>query len=169
MSVTTAAIQPCFVDAGDRRIFIQRREPQRARGECVLIVPPFAEEMNKSRKMLTEVARGLSARGITTALPDLSGTGDSELNFGAASWRLWKDDLARTADWCRSQGLTIRGLLSVRLGSALAAEVARDLLTDVRRSVMWQPVASGADFLVQFLRLRVAANMMDAQIGRAHV
>lgn len=163
MSATAGAIRPCFVDAGDRRIFIQRRDPPRATGECVLIVPPFAEEMNKSRKMLTEVARGLNARAITTVLPDLSGTGDSELDFGASSWRLWKDDLARTADWCRSQGLTIRGLLGVRLGCALAAEVASDLLADLRRSVMWQPVASGATFLVQFLRLRVAANMMDAQ------
>jgi exosortase A-associated hydrolase 2 len=128
---------------------------------CVILVPPFAEEMNKARRNLTLLSLRLAHNGITTLLPDLYGTGDSGGDFVDADWSLWQDDLVRTATWCRSIG-PITGLLAIRLGCALACD-ARLLsaMPNLSRSVFWQPALDGSRYLNQFLRLRVAAAMAN--------
>jgi exosortase A-associated hydrolase 2 len=154
-------LRPAFVDGGRGRILVVARVPAgRARG-AVLIAPPFAEEMNKTRKLTSDLAQALAAVGIVSVLPDLFGTGDSEGEFREGDWEVWKADLARTADWAEAQGWPVDRLVGVRLGCALAAEFARDRSGGVRCSVFWQPVADGQRFLTQFLRLRVAASMMS--------
>jgi hydrolase, ortholog 2, exosortase system type 1 associated len=126
-----------------------------------MIVPPFAEEMNKSRRMCAEVAHGLAERGVASVLPDLYGTGDSAGEFADADWQVWQDDLLRVAEWMAQCGWPVTDLLCVRLGCALGAQVAGRLPSPVGRTVFWQPVADGARFVTQFLRLRVAASMME--------
>ena len=127
----------------------------------MLIVPPFAEEMNKSRKLLTDVSQGLAARGVATLLPDLYGTGDSEGEFVEADCDGWIDDLTRTVTWAAAEGVPVVAMLCVRSGCLLGARIARQLESSLRRTVFWQPVTDGERFLTQFLRLRVAATMMD--------
>jgi exosortase A-associated hydrolase 2 len=131
-----------------------------ARSPGVLIVPAFAEEMNKSRRMVTELASALAARGVSTIVPDLTGTGDSDGEFAAASVGQWLDDLVASADWSKQLGVDIRSMLGVRFGSLLATELARSGRLDVERAVFWQPVVDGARMIDQFLRLRVAAQMI---------
>jgi hypothetical protein len=56
----------------------------------------------------------------------------------------------------------VTGVLAIRLGCALAAEaLAAGELSSVTRSVLWQPVFDGDRCLVQFLRLRIAANLAN--------
>jgi len=138
------------------------RQPQAATGVGVLIVPPFAEEMNKTRKMLTDVGQALQARGVATVVVDPYGTGDSEGEFQDATCACWIQDLAHAASWAADEGWPIEGLLCVRLGCVLGAQVAQEALRGVQRTVFWQPVIDGDRFLAQFLRLRVAASMMEA-------
>jgi exosortase A-associated hydrolase 2 len=137
------------------------RRPRAGRGDAVLVVPPFAEEMNKSRKMVTDVAQALAARGVATVLPDLYGTGDSEGEFRDGDVETWLEDLARTAAWSAEEGWPVASLLCVRTGALLGARVARDSLPELVRTVFWQPVTDGERFLTQFLRLRLAASMME--------
>jgi exosortase A-associated hydrolase 2 len=127
----------------------------------VLIVAPFAEEMNKSRHLFTEVANALVELGVASVVVDLFGTGDSEGEFSAADWNVWKSDLAAAVQWSRTQGVAITSLLAVRLGCALGCEAARDNGWQLERTLLWQPVLSGTRALDQFLRLRVAATMMQ--------
>jgi exosortase A-associated hydrolase 2 len=127
----------------------------------VLIVPPFAEEMNKSRHLFTEVAAALIESGVATVAVDLFGTGDSEGEFSDADWSVWKSDLAAAVQWARAREITITKLLAVRLGCALGCEAAHDNGWKLERTVLWQPVVSGIRALDQFLRLRVAATMMQ--------
>ena len=54
------------------------------------MVPPFAEEMNKCRPMVTEVALGLAESGIASIVPDLYGTGDSGGDFSEGDWETWQ-------------------------------------------------------------------------------
>lgn len=153
-----------FVEGTKGPIFVLARTP--ASGSCgsVLVVPPFAEEMNKCRRMVTEASLGLAVRGVATVVPDLYGTGDSAGDFSDATWETWRGDLARTAEWSAQRGCPVTGILAIRLGCALAADaMAGGALPAVARSVLWQPVFDGARFLTQFLRLRVAANLMDDQ------
>jgi exosortase A-associated hydrolase 2 len=157
-----ATFEPGYLDGRLGRLFVLLRRPQgRAGGPCVLMVPPFAEEMNKTRAMLARVAEGLALRGIASVLPDLYGTGDSAGEFRDGDWETWREDLERVTAWARGQGLTVNGLLAVRLGCILAADFVRGLPAGLERTVFWQPVQSGQRFLTQFLRMRVAASLME--------
>ena len=148
-----------FLDAPQGRPFVVLRQP-RASGPTVLVVPPFAEEMNKSRRMIAEVGRRLEASGVGMLLVDLFGTGDSEGDFAQADWQRWKADVTNAVQWSAAEGAQIRGMLAIRLGCILGSEVLAASGHRVQRTVMWQPVVHGRRFLEQFLRLRVAASMM---------
>jgi exosortase A-associated hydrolase 2 len=127
--------------------------------EGLVYLPPFAEEMNRARRMAALQARRLAAAGIDVLLLDPYGTGDSAGDFGDARWEIWREDVKAAIGWlgARCQGRV--GLWGLRLGALLAAEVAADSPGGVGRLLLWQPVVSGERFLTQFLRLRVAAGM----------
>ena len=112
--------------------------------------------------MVATTANELAAQGISSVMPDLYGTGDSGGDFVEASWDVWCGDIARTAAWAQAQGHPVTGVLAIRLGCALAVDcVAEGVLAPVERAVLWQPVLDGDRFLMQFLRLRVAASLME--------
>src|SRR5688572_2996472 len=111
--------------------------------------------MHKSRRMAALQARRLAELGYLVLQIDLLGCGDSAGDFGDARWHLWKSDVAAGLQWLRerTQRLTLWGL---RLGAALACEMAHG----VERLLLWQPVINGEQFLSQFLRLRLASEML---------
>lgn len=126
----------------------------------MLFVPPFAEEMNKCRRQVAETSQRLIDAGHAVLVPDLFGTGDSGGDFAEATWERWRGDIVSTIAWAAAQGLPVEAVVATRLGCALAAEALRQADYAVRRTVFWQPVGSGRQFMTQFLRLRVAASMM---------
>lgn len=125
----------------------------------LVYVPPFAEEMNRSRRMAALQARCLAEIGVDVLLLDLFGTGDSAGEFGEARWEIWRNDVGRAVAWLgmRTEGQV--GLWGVRLGALLAADVAASDPGRIARLVFWQPILSGDRYLTQFLRLRLAATM----------
>jgi exosortase A-associated hydrolase 2 len=130
-----------------------------ARG-AILYVHPFAEELNKSRRMVALQARRFAELGYAVLIPDQFGCGDSAGDFGEARWDLWLKDLVRQAVWLQERyraGITLWGL---RTGCLLICELLRSELPGVERVLWWQPVTDGEQYLVQFLRLRMAATMM---------
>jgi exosortase A-associated hydrolase 2 len=133
----------------------------RCRG-ALLYVHPFAEEMNKTRRMAATQARELAALGFGVLQVDMYGCGDSDGEFGDARWEISKQDLADASDWLRRRLDHPVGLWGLRLGALLALDYARQPPQPVARLVLWQPVQSGATFLTQFLRLRVASEMLAA-------
>jgi exosortase A-associated hydrolase 2 len=158
--VSFGTVSGHFLDGQKGRIFLLVRRPQRVIG-CVLVVPPFAEEMNKCRRMVTEVALQLSAMGYIVLVPDLYGTGDSGGEFVDGRWRCWQDDLARVCTWSSEQASPVTAVLAIRLGGALAVSAAAGgQLPAVTKTVFWQPVFDGSRYLDQFLRLRTAAALM---------
>lgn len=133
----------------------------------VLCIPPFAEEANKSRRMIALQARRLAAAGFGVLIPDLYGTGDSAGDFGEARWEIWRSDVMRCAAWLRQRGHESLMLWGARLGALLAAELTAE--TAASRLLFWQPVTSGPRFLQQFLRLRLTADRLkggDETLGR---
>jgi exosortase A-associated hydrolase 2 len=159
--LTPAPVVPRFLGGDGQRVFTLLRHPRRAGASCALLVAPFGEEMNKTRKMLADVGIELAKRGIGSVLVDPYGTGDSDGDFSQADWQRWQSDLRQAVAWCAEEGLKVDRLLGVRLGCALGAQVARDAIPGIAHSVFWQPVLDGSRFLDQFLRLRVAASMME--------
>lgn len=121
--------------------------------------PPFAEEMNRGRRMAALQARRLADLGVDVLLLDPFGTGDSAGEFGAASLEIWRNDLATAIDWLGTRTDCKVGLWGVRLGALLAADVAAADPSRIACLVFWQPVLSGERHLTQFLRLRLAATI----------
>lgn len=151
-----------FLDTSCGRVFVMLHSADHQSRECVLVVPPFAEEMNKSRRLFTRCGQQLAGKGIAVAIPDLYGTGDSGGDFSDATWDTWFDNLSQTRKWIESQGFEVTGLLAIRLGALLACSaIQAGKLAPFQRSVFCQPVLDARRHLQQFLRLRVAASRMS--------
>lgn len=146
-------------EPGDR-FCLCHTHPDGGSGPGIVYVHPFCEEMNKSRRMATLQARRLASAGYTVLQVDLFGCGDSSGDFVDARWEIWKRDLLGAIEWLRSRIRGPLGLWGLRLGALLAADVARDASLGVAELLLWQPVSNGEQFLTQFLRLRLAAEML---------
>lgn len=136
----------------------------------VLYVHPFAEEMNKSRRMAALQTRALADAGYAVLQIDLLGCGDSSGDFGDASWQAWVNDVVLGAKWLRQRHETQNSELSqpplwlwcLRAGCLLAAEAACQL-NEPCHFLFWQPPSAGKPLLQQFLRLKVAGDMLGGQ------
>ncbi len=154
-------LQPFFLDAHPGRRFCVFYP---AIGTCrgsVLYVHPFAEEMNKSRRMAALQARALAASGISVLTLDCYGCGDSSGDFREARWDIWKADIAAGVAWLRQRTAAPISMWGLRLGALLMLDVANSSDQPFERLVLWQPVLSGRTFLTQFLRLRLASDMLN--------
>ena len=167
-------------DTGQRFCLLYRAQGDVERG-LVIYVHPFAEEMNKSRRMATLQARALSAAGYTVLQIDLLGCGDSSGDFGDATWQGWVDDVVAACRWLRAQHgnpgylsttMDCRAALAMtalplwlwglRAGCLLAVDAARQM-EEPCNFLFWQPPAAGKMLLQQFLRLKVAGDMLSGQ------
>jgi exosortase A-associated hydrolase 2 len=158
-----APVHPFYLSgpAGPLFAIYHLPNPDADRGDGLVYVPPFAEEMNRCRRMAALQARALAASGVGVLLLDLHGTGDSGGDFRDARWCTWLRDVETGADWLQRQGRSRVGAWGLRLGALLAAELAsRGGRFD--RLLLWQPVVSGEAMMTQFLRVRIAAALGDA-------
>jgi len=154
-------MQALYLDGPAGPLFSVYHPASIRRGERLGLVylPPFAEEMNHSRRMATLQAHRLAALGIDVLVVDLFGTGDSAGDFGDARWETWREDAKAAVAWLGERCGGLVGLWGLRLGALLAAELAADAVRPPACLLLWQPIVSGDRFLTQFLRLRVAAGM----------
>ena len=129
-------------------------------GNGIVYVHPFCEEMNKARRMAARQSRQLAAAGHAVLQIDLFGCGDSSGELRDARWQIWKRDVMAAIGWLKTRVAGPVSLWGLRLGATLAADLARDPGLGIEHLILWQPVGSGEQFLTQFLRLRLAAEML---------
>ncbi len=156
----TPHVEPFFFDVDPGTRFCLYHAPNNGvpmRG-AILYVHPFAEEMNKTRRMAAQQARAFAAMGYAVLQMDLFGCGDSCGDFHSGSWSQWKRDLEVAAAWLadRTRGQPLH-LWGVRLGGLLALDFATT--RQVAGVILWQPFMNGRTCINQFLRLRLAAGM----------
>lgn len=154
--------QPAFIQGGQGNLFTFGCWPsdtQKQRKQGILLIPPFAEEMNKSRRMLIQQAKQLAQQGYAALLVDLFGTGDSEGDFKDATWECWCDDISVAHRWLTDQGVEKVSAIGLRTGALLLADMLAQKSIELETLVLWQPVIEGSQFLNQFFRLRLAAEM----------
>ena len=89
-------------------------------GPQLLIVPPLFEELNRTRKLLSDIMRRLAEGGIGSHLPDLPGTGESEHPLELFEWTDWRHAVGNVADQCNATAI-----FSFR-GGCLLDEVVRE-------------------------------------------
>ena len=136
----------------------------------VVYIHPFAEEMNKSRRMAALQAHALAEAGYAVLQMDLLGCGDSTGDFGDATWHSWVSDVVHACQWLRGKVNTKDPAASqaplwlwgLRAGCLLAVEAARQLNAPCN-FLFWQPPAASKPLLQQFLRLKVAGDMLGGQ------
>ena len=174
------SFEPRFITVDDTplgaRLLLHHAPAQaRARG-LVLYVHPFAEEMNKARRMAALQARALAAAGLAVAQLDLLGCGDSAGDFGDASWARWVDDVVHAARWLQQRHPARDGesapplwLWGLRAGTLLAVAAGARLAEagSACHYLFWQPAPLGKLLLQQFLRLRAAGELAAGQAKAA--
>lgn len=132
--------------------------------DWVLCFPPFAEELNKSRKMLADQARNFTQKGFGVLMIDYAGTGDSGGELVDASWAKWQQQTQAAVDWLLREGAKKLWLFGLRGGCLVAAQLAQTLQSKfaihLAGVIFWQPVLSGNIWMTQFLRLRLAADLV---------
>ncbi len=136
----------------------------------VVYVHPFAEEMNKARRMAALQSRAFANAGYAVLQIDLLGCGDSSGDFGDATWQTWVNDVVQACQWVRQRaGASAAAsrtptlwLWGLRAGCLLACDAATHL-SEPCNFLFWQAPASGKPLLQQFLRLKVAGDMLGGQ------
>lgn len=153
-------IAPFFLESPRGPLFCIYLSPKNTPVKgSLLYVHPFGEEMHKSRRMAALQARALAAQGYAVLQIDLTGCGDSAGDFADASWSAWRDDARLAHTWLHAKTAQAITLWGLRSGALLAADLAQTL--NVQALLLWQPVTDGSLFLNQFLRIKLASEMLS--------
>ncbi len=114
----------------------------------VVMCPPLGREYFSAHYAFRVVAEELAERGITAIRFDYDGTGDS-VGSDAEADRLQAslNSVRHAIDLARRLGTTELALVGMRMSALLAARAAEECHQRVAALVLWDPCASGRDFL----------------------
>ena len=156
-------IFPHFMETVHGSIFVIEYVPRslKPETETVIIVPPFAEEMNRSRRMMSLQARALASSGVRAILVDLHGTGDSAGEFSDARWTVWCDNISCVLSNIVEASQGSVNFLAIRFGALILFDRQSNLVSRASKIVLWSPCTNGSAFLRQFLRIRIASQMSE--------
>jgi uncharacterized protein len=162
--------QPLFFQLGNDRLFGMLHLPPQARpGHALVICHALAEEKLWSHRVLVSFARELARRGTAVLRFDFRGEGESDLEFEQAGIESRIQDAVRAAEVLLEHvpSLGAVTLLGHRLGAPIAVAAARRLGPRARGVVLWDPVHTGRDYLMQWLRSNLAKQIaVDGKAGR---
>ena len=162
-------IEPFFLESeqGRRFCLLHTPPPGIPQRSGVLYVHPFAEEMNKTRRMAAMQSRALAALGHVVLQIDLFACGDSCGEMRDASIALWHSDIQAAAEWMQARGLAPLTVWGLRFGCLLGLAWASATTMPIDRLLLWQPVVNGEAHLNQFLRIGTASAMLSAGTASA--
>ncbi len=167
-----APVRP-LTDSHPRRFgFWHAPTGQHAPHSVVVHVHAFAEEMNKSRRMVALQSRGLAAQGHAVLQLDLLGCGDSPGDFADATWDEWLQDVCAACElalrrfeqsWPHAAAPKL-WLWGLRTGCLLANTAAAKAPAGMAwNQLYWQPQTAGKAVLQQFLRLKLASGLQAGE------
>ncbi len=126
----------------------------------VVLVPPFAEEMNRSKRMYVLCARLLANSGLDALCFDYSGTGDSSGKWGEFSYDNWVSDLQDVYHFSKSLASDV-SFIALRFGALIVADAIAAKQLSVKKCLLWDPLESGDVLTRQLVRMKIAAAMTD--------
>ncbi|MCV2886027.1 alpha/beta hydrolase [Aestuariibacter sp. AA17] len=163
-------IQPAFITLPSGNLYTVSFVPEgKTPNNIVIFVPPFAEEMNKSRKMMALMGNALASSGDLCVLFDYLGTGDSEGDFSDASWQIWQKNLSDVVEHiCADYPSTALHFIGLRTGALvlnayLNEQPKAGTVQNIKSLHYWNPTFKGSLFVTQFLRLKLAGEMMRGE------
>ena len=153
------SIEPFFLSHDNGAMFCVYIAPVNSKPHTsILYLHPFAEEMHKSRRMASLQARRFAEAGYSVLQIDLVGCGDSSGDFGDATFENWEACIHAGYYWLINKLSTPIYLWGLRLGATLAVSIVSQL--QIAGLILWQPITNGEIYLNQFLRIRVASEML---------
>lgn len=152
---------PLFFGNDDRPLFGLFTPPaSRSRRRAVLLCHPWGQEYLRAHRSMHQLARRLAAAGHPVLKFDYSGTGDSGGEMIEATLAHWQADIGEAiAELRDASGARKVSLVGLRLGAALAAEVALQRPAEVDSLVLWDPVWNGRAWLDEVCSMRGAAGV----------
>jgi len=148
----------CHLTTGHNFLLVNA---DRSQQQAIVFIPPFAEEMNKSRHIISATMRKLNAAGYSCYLLDNYGTGDSEGDLDSATMTIWRDDLQQLLTLLAKRGIRNVSFIAIRFGTLQLFDLLNqyELPLPLGRVVLWQPFFDLAKFWQQFARIKVAEAM----------
>lgn len=132
--------------------------PGTGNASAIIALPPY-EEANRTRALAATIARALNGRGLTVAIPDLPGTGESLLPTSAA----------RLEDWCNAYAAAAAAMPGHVHGVSIRAGALLDIDADLASRWMLSP-QGGASLARELERQRqlgeglIAGNMVAGEL-----
>jgi len=147
---------PILFGKENRRLFgiLHPRSATAAPARGVLLCAALGREAIRAHRIYRVLAERLSRAGCDVLRFDYFGAGDSAGDSHEADLDGWSEDLLEAhAELVRRAGVTSVCWLGMRIGTAVAQLASRRAPAELRRLVLWDPVADGRDYL-DLLRVR---------------
>ena len=157
-------MHPQFISGAKGNLFALHRDPDApSPSGTVIIVPPFGEEMNRTRIVMTRVAEDIARAGYHSIAFDLSGTGDSAGDLDDTRWSDWLQDLTTLIDWSTAEHKQPISLLGIRLGGLLAAEISKN--RPCQKLILWNAVTDGSAYISHLQRIARVTKFNERENG----
>ncbi|MUL78128.1 alpha/beta hydrolase [Mycobacterium sp. CBMA226] len=131
-----------------------------------MICPPLGKEHVDTYRGLKLLAQELSERGFIVLRFDYRATGDSAGELGSdAALSDYQDSIRTAVQYLRTAGVTRIGVIGLRMGAMLAANVASDV-DGLAALVLWDPVLDGRRYLREqrtLYKMTVGADLVDVE------
>lgn len=159
MAISQFSIEPFFLDFELAPLFCVAIKPvKQPIKSCILYVPPFGDEMHKSRHMVTLQAHELAKNGHFVLILDLFGCGDSYGDSLNMTWATWGKSILFASDWLITKFNVPVNYLALRSGALLLSDLS---IPKENKVILWQPIVRGDKYLQHLLRLKAASNMLS--------
>jgi pimeloyl-ACP methyl ester carboxylesterase len=141
--------------------------PDAAPPRVWVVCAPFAEEEKSAHRTLVELADLLVAKGDAVLFFAYRGTGDSDGDFADATLTAWSEDILDAVRFAHKKfPQSTPGLIGLRLGASLAAQVGEQL--DTQNYILIEPVLRGRSFLTQLsARRKIRAALTEQESGQS--
>jgi uncharacterized protein len=119
---------------------------------AIIFCHPWGSEYLHSHRTMRQLSAMLARAGFHALRFDYFGTGDSAGEITEATLKGWEADIGLAIDEIKDMTrATHVALVGLRLGAALAAQVAAKRLGNTDALVLWNPVLSGEEYVSELL------------------
>lgn len=148
-----------FIEINNRSLFACWSQKSRNSDDLTIIIPPFAEEMNKCRHLFSHLRQQLIDQSDMLLL-DPFGIGDSAGDLMETTAQHWASDWLSAIALAGKAGYKKINLIAARFGALQMFDLLQqELPLPLNKIVLWQPYLQSSTFLQQFFRLKIAEQM----------
>jgi pimeloyl-ACP methyl ester carboxylesterase len=145
---------PFYFGSGDRQLF-GIYDPALSGSDwthAIIFCHPWGSEYLHAHRTLRQLSTKLARAGFHVLRFDYFGTGDSSGEITEATLSGWEADIGLAIDEIKDMTRATKvALVGLRLGAALAAQVAARRLENLDALVLWDPVLSGGEYVSELL------------------